>query len=268
MSRYSRKRTLFRHIVMLLAIPLALTSSGYALFSQQLSIDSNATKPAYSSSNNVILTYTKVLGSQGGRTTYDFTVTVKNIGTVATQSWQAGFDIPSDFVQFSCDGTVSCSTNADRVSVSSGAGNGAISPGGSIDFNFSFASYSPDWTLQNVTIAGTLPLVYQTIPGLTVSATPGTRTKNKNWFYWPYSFVVTNNSGSTISAWRIQANWSTSTNQVSSMDASVNYVEDPTQLTILSTSGMADSTTFPFSGVLGSTDGTWVLSGVTIQGVY
>lgn len=253
---------------MLLAIPLALTSTGYALFSQQLSIDTNATKPAYSSSNNVIMTYTKVLGSQGGRTTYDFTVTVSNIGTETTESWQAGFDIPSDFVQFSCDSTVSCSTIADRVSVSSGPGNGAISPGGSINFTFSFASYSTDWTLQNVTIAGTLPLAFQTIPGLTVGFTSGTRTKDKKWYDWPYDFTVTNNSGSYISAWRIQANWSSSSNRVTSMDSSVNYVEGTTQLTILSTSGMADSTTFPFSSVLGSTDQNWTLTGVTIQGVY
>ncbi len=267
MSRYRRTSETFRHILMLLAIPLALMSTGYALFSQQLTISANGNKPAYSSSNNVIITYSKTYGTQGQKTVINFAVTVKNTGSSSITAWQAAFDVPTDYAQLSCANTVSCSTSGARVTVVNGSGNGTIAAGGTTAFTFSFNTASSDWILQNVAVAGTVTAVYQTISGLTVSTSAGTRTKSGKNYYWPYTFTVTNNSGSAISAWRIQAPWS-SANTITNLSSTVNYVATTSQLTLLSTTGMTNSTTFQFTATLSSTSSAYTFTGYTIQGSY
>lgn len=266
MSRYDRQ-IIFRHIVTLLAIPLVLTGTGYALFSQQLSVNTTTTKPSYSTSNNMLFTYTRSLGTQGQKTVYTITGTVTNQGTASVTGWLLNFSLPTDFGGYGCGATVVCSTSGTTATVANGTGNGSIAPGGSVTFTVTFNSTaSTNYTLQNISIAGSVAVGYQTISGLTVTASAGTRTKSGKWYYWPYTFTVTNNSGSAISAWRILAPWNSSTNAVNSMPANVNYVVAATQLTILSTTGMANNTSFQFTASLGSTSSTWVLTGYTIQG--
>lgn len=265
MSRYNG-HLLFRHIVTLLAIPLVLTGTGYALFSQELSINTTTNNPSYTISNNLLFTYTKVLGTQGQQTTFDFVGTVTNQGTEDTASWQVSFDVPADFGSLSCENTVACSDSGSTVTVNSGAGNGAITPGNSVSFTFAFTSYSTDYTLQNIFVAGTTPAVYQTIPGFTASSTHTTPTKVKGRYISTYTFTITNNSGNDVTDWQILAPWD-SNNLVSSMDNSVNYVVTATELTILSTSGVTDGSSFQFSATFDAKTSAWELTGYTLEGV-
>lgn len=269
MPKVLRNRTTLRHVLLLLVIPIALSGTTYALFSQQLSVNASTDKPAYTSSNNTNMSYTVSSYLQATKTVYTYTITVKNNNATSTiTAWQLQFDIPSDFTQFSCASTVSCATSSARVTVNNGTGNGTLAAGATTSFTVNFTSYTAGYVLQNIVIAGTIQAVYQTISGLTMTATAGTRTKSGKWYYWPYTITVTNNSGSTISQWRIQATWSSSTNAVSSMPSTVNYVVAATQLTILSITSVANGASFQFVPTLGSTSSSWVLSGYSVQGIY
>lgn len=266
MSRHSR-HLIFRHIVMLLAVPLVLTSTGYALFSQELSVNTTTSFPTYTTSNNMAFTYTTTLGSAGQKTVFDITGTVTNQGTNSVSSWVVMFDMPSDYSNFSCGGTVSCSTNGVAATINNGSGNGTIAAGNSVNFTVSFRSSLTSYNLQNMSVAGTAPAQYQPMTGLTVSISHGSSTKSKGTYYWPYTFTVTNNSGNAIQGWHIISQWNNgTTNTVSSMSTTVNYVESPTQLTILSTSGLANGSSIQFNASLTSKSSNWTLTGAYVEG--
>lgn len=193
-------------------------------------------------------------------------MTLQYNGTGTIESWQIKFDLPSGFSQFNCPGTVSCSTNGNTASIINGSGNGTINAGGSVNFTFTFKTSNPAYVLQNIDLNGTLARVWQTMPGLTATAIPGTRSKQGKWYSWPYTFTVTNLSGQTISAWRIVAPWSTSTNRVNSMAGTVTYVESPSDITIVRAATMTNGSSFQFTGNLGSTNQNYVFSGYTVEG--
>ena len=256
-----------RHLFVVFAAPLLLLGTGYAIYSQQLSLNGSAAKPAYSSSQNVWMTYVATYGSSGGRVVYNITATIQNKGATAIESWALSFDMPSDFTSFSCASTVSCSTSGARATAINGTSNGTIAAGGSTQFTLTFRSYTANYQLQNIAVSGVQVVVYQTISGLTASRSVGTRTKSGNRYYWPYSFTVTNNSGASVSKWRITANWS-STETVSSMATTVSYMTTTSTITILSKTAVANGQNFVFTSSLSSTNSAWALSGMTIQGAY
>lgn len=266
MSRLGRMNSLLRPVLMLVAIPLAISGTGYALFSQQLSVNASASKPAYSATQNLSLSYTKSTSPQGQNFNYTVNLTLQYNGTGTIESWQVLFDLPSDFSQFGCSASVSCSTTGVTATILNGSGNGTINPGGTVNFTVTFKTSDPAYSLQNMNISGVLARVWQTLPGLTATAVAGTRTKSGKWYSWPYTFTVTNNSGQTITAWRIVAPWSTSTNRVNSMAGTVTYVESATNITIVRSATMNSGTNFQFTGNLGSTNQNYSFTGYTVEG--
>lgn len=268
MSRSIATRQYIRQIALLLAIPLVLTSTGYAVFSQQLSINTTTTFPTYTISNNMVFTYTSSVSPSGQSYIHSFTGTIENQGTNDVNLWSVGFNMPTDFSQFSCGSTVSCSNSGNTATINNGASNGTIAPGNSVTFTFSFKTGLATYTLQNISVAGMVQATYQQMSGLTVSYTRGARSRIAGKYYWPYTFTVTNNTGASISAWRIRAPWNSgTTNYITAIDSSVNYIAGATELTFLSTTGMANSTTFQFNTTLGAKSASWAYSGEVIEGL-
>ncbi len=265
--RRRQSKSLLSHALTVMLLPLVLTSVGYAVFSQSLSVTGNTAKPAYSYSQSLLMTYTKTTTPQSGSTLYSQNVTIKNNGSNGVTSWQVKFDVPAGTSNLSCSAAVTCSLLGTTVTVDSTAASDVIDPAGTATFIVSFLSSPTDYTLQNVIVSGVPAPVYQPIAGLTVTQKAGKRTKVGRVFQWPYTFTVTNNSGQAVSAWRITANWSSTTNSVVLMASTVNYTTSATQITITSKTPVANGSNFQFAGTLGSTTANWVLSGVTIQGV-
>lgn len=266
MIRYRRNRMVLKNILLLLVIPLAVSSTGYAIFSQQLTVTGDSANVDYHATQHLDLSYTKSVSPSGQNWTYTMSpMTVKNNGTLSTLTWQVTFDLPSDATGFSCT-NANCSQNGVTVTATNTGSNGTIAPSSSTNFSCTFTTADPIYTLQNVTVSGTLELVYETMSGLTVGYTTGTRTKTANWYYWPYTFTVTNNSGNNLRAWRVTASWNSTSNAVSSMDSTVNYTTSATQLTITSKTGLNNGSNFQFNATLGSTRRTWALSGYAVQG--
>lgn len=250
---------------MLICIPLILSSTGYALFSQQLSINASADKPAYSRSQNLLKTYTKTITPSSGKWAYNISVSIKNNGTNGVTAWQSDFSLPNDFTALSCTNATCTQASLTNTAVNTGT-NGTISPGDTVTYSFTFTTANQNYLFTSLSISGTPVITYSTISGLTESHSAGTRTKSGNIYTWPYSFTVTNSSGQNISHWRIQCPWDTANNTVASMSTTVDYTQTATQLSIFSKTAVQNGTTFQFSASLTSKSATYVLSGCTIQG--
>lgn len=266
MSRASRRRTYLRHIAMLVALPLVLMGTGFALFSRNLSISTTLTKPAYSSSQYIYMTYNRSVTAQSSVWLYTISpMTVINKGVTSVTAWQVKFDVPTGASAVTCPASVTCTRAGNTVTIVNGAGNGAIAAGASITFNISFTAPTNNSVLQNIITSGTLSTAFQNVAGLTVSPVAGTRTKKGKTYTYPYTFTVTNNSGQNLSAWQITATWSLTTT-VASMSATVTYTTNATTLTITSTAAIANGANFVFNGSFSTTNATWTLTGVTIRG--
>jgi hypothetical protein len=265
MLRNFLRTPIFRHIAMLIAIPLLLSSTGYALFAQQLSVSATATSPAYTSSQNLSVSYTKDVAAAGQNWLYTVAVTIKNNSTRDTTGWQSAFSLPTDYANISCSDATCTQTDDTNTAVNTGS-NGAIAAGGMLTYTFSFTSLSQTYRFTAIDVSGTLATAYEPVSGLTVIAVAGTRTESNGWYIWPYTFTVTNASGQDLDGWRILAPWDTSSNQVAGMPGAVNYIELAHQLTILSTQAIAHNTSFQFTADLSSTSPAYVLSGYSVDG--
>jgi hypothetical protein len=240
-------------------------STGYALFSQNLSLHANATKPTYNSSQYLRLTYTKTVTPSGSNWLYTINATVTNTSSTRTASaWQATFTLPSGYSSVTCTNATCSQASNVNTAVNTGT-NGTINPGGTATFTFTFISTQQNYIFTTVSVAGTIVPIYQTVSGLTVNATAGTRTKTKNIYTWPYTITVTNNSGRDLAGWRVLIPWD-ATNSVDSMPATVNYVATATQLQITSLQSINNGANFQFVAGLSSTNSSWVMSGYTVEG--
>lgn len=262
-----KHRAHLKSIALLLAYPLLLSSVGYALFSQDLSINARSSKPAYTATPGMSFNYTYTTTPSGGVLIYNVTANVKNIGAGSVTSWQVKFNLPSDFTQFSCQNTVTCTNSSNAVTVNSGTGNSTITTGGTATFTFTFRSAAQKYRLQDMYVIGVEPS-FTSISGLTVSSQAGTQTGDGLLRYKrPYTFTVTNTSGQPVKMWRIVTTGSwPSGNTVKSMDAGVHYMDLSSQLVMIRTSPIATGGTFVFVATLGYGLG-WSLSGLQITGV-
>lgn len=242
-------------------------SVGYALYSQNLSINTSVTKPAYSSSQGLRVTYSRSVASAGSVWSHTLNpITITNNGGTAVTAWQFVFTLPSGFTNLVCTGAT-CTQNGQVITMVNSGTNGTINPGASVTVSLTYRTSLQQYTLQDVSISGTLALTFQTVSGLTVSRTVGARVKSGQWYRWPYTFTVTNNSGQTIRAWRIVGTpWNATTNRVNSMTATVNYISGASALTMDRTSNMNTGTNYVFSTNLESTDINWALTAYPIQG--
>lgn len=264
MARFHRRRVLLRNIALLSSIPLLLSGSTYALFTQDLSINATQSAPLYVSSEYLLVTYTKTFTNVSGRIRYNIGFTVRNNGPVSVTAWQILFDLPSDYGTFTCATSVICSTAGLTETITNGSGNGTIAKNGTRTFTIRFLTDIPDYTLQNVYVSGTYIAGFQTITGLTVTRVQGTRTKVGSVYQWPITYTITNTSGFNLSAWQISVPWTTA-RSVIYLPPDVTYAVTGSTLLITSTAPINDGDTYVVSGIFGSTSASWTIGG-TIKG--
>lgn len=254
-------RPLIRQLSLLLAVPLLVMSTGYALFSQQLSVTTAASSVAYVSSQYTTVTYTKTMTGAGPYTYTMNPMTIKNNGVTSITAWQVTFDLPPGMTGLSCPGTVICSQNATTVTIKNGAGNGTIAKNATRSFSFSFVSTALRYTLQNVTISATFATTYETISGLTVVATKGKKTGGK----YPLTVTITNNSGQSISGWRVTI--PVTTTCTSTVPAGITYTCTATVLTYTGTAiGIASGAQYQFTTSVTYSPNSWVTTGAAVKG--
>lgn len=255
----------------MMSIPLLVSGTGYALFSQNLSLAGGSAKPAYSATQYTLMTYTKTITQQGAVWLYSLPMTVKNNGATQLTAWRVKFDVPADTAQLTCPTSVTCTRAGNTVTIVNGTGNGTLNPAASTSFTLSFTTSVNLYTLQNVLVSGTYSTAWQTIAGLTVTATQGTRTKSGNKYTWPVTVKVTNASGQPISTWRVIIPWATAnTYAPTTPPAGISYTTTATQLTITSTNTLANGASYTLTTTpafrVTSTNIGWTTAGTTVQG--
>lgn len=266
MSR-SRIRTGYGKQLLLLGIvPLAIMSTGYALFSKSLALTGTVAKPTYSSSQYMNMSYTKTETPNGSNTNYSLSTIIKNKGVTSVTAWQLKFDVPSNVTTVTCQSTVTCTKSGVTVTVVNGSGNGTVAAGASTPaFTISFTSATAKYTLQNIYISGTYSTAYQTIAGLTITRTLTSSSKSgANWTY-NYSFTVTNGTTQNLSAWQAVCTWSAKPTS-STISTTVNYVTSASSITFTSKTALAASNNITFTGTFVIKSSTWTISGCTVRG--
>lgn len=262
----SRHTSLTRQLALLSILPLALTGTGYALFSQNLSIAADTAKPAYSSSQYLYVTYTKTETKNGNNTNYSFNpVTITNTGVTSVTAWQIKFNVPSNVTTVTCSSAVTCTKSGVTVTVVNKTANATIAAGATRTFTVSFTSATAKYTLQNVIVSGTLSTAYQTVAGLTVGFVRGTRTQNGSTYTYPYTFTVANASGQNLSAWQAQCTW-TNNATTSTVSTNVNYTTAAARITFTSKTALNTGENIVFTGTFTKNSSTWTISACTVTG--
>jgi hypothetical protein len=264
MQNISSLKQPLKRALAIISIPFVLSSTGYALFSQQLSVAGDASKPAYSSSQDLSVSYTKAISPQESNWTYSITVNITNNGSTGVTAWLSDFSLPSDYSSVSCTDS-SCSQSGNINTAQNSATNATIAPGGTVSYGFTFTTAEPNYRFTSIAVSGTPEITYGTVEGLTVTATAGTTTQSGGIYTTPYSITVSNNSGQEVTGWRILIPWS-ATNSVSSMEQSVDYTQSASELRIFSTQSLQDNSSHEFNASLSSTDSNWVLDNYVVEG--
>lgn len=263
MIRRHRRST--RRFAVLWLIPLLIISVGYAAYSQQLTLNGTSQKPAYSSANNLDISYNQSITTISGG--YQYTLspfTVLNNGTVATTSWQVTFTLPVSATNVVCT-NANCTISGQTVTMTNALTNGVIAAGASTAVSLSFQTAVNNYVLQNIAITGTQNPIFQTIPGLTVNVVAGTRKKTGQKWNNPFTITVTNNSGQNLTALRLTVPWNTSINTVKTMPTTLTYVAG-TSLVMTSTGGLANGQTATYSVVFVSTVKSWTVTSCLVEG--
>ena len=170
-KRFRRRHPLFRQLALLMAMPILVIGSSYALFSQTLTVNGNGTLPQYVSNNYTTVTYTKTATFAASKYTYTLNpLTIKNNGVTSITAWQVTFVVPADVTTVtSCPSTITCSINttthvitlSDTITVAAGGTNVVNNASTPIKFITATANYVP----QNVTISATFATTYAAITG-------------------------------------------------------------------------------------------------------
>jgi len=262
--RFRKNNVIIRYVATLILIPALLVSASYALFSQQLSVGATTASVSYTSSQYTTMTYTKTTTPSGPNFIYSFSPTViKNNGVTSITAWQVKFTLPADVTTVTCPSTVTCSRSGTTETIVNGAGNGTIATGATTSFNFSFTSATALYTLQNVIVSATFSTAFQTVAGLTTSIVAGTSSKKGKTWTWNPTITVINNSGQSLSGWRLVVTpWSTSYAVTSTMPSGVTFATSATQLTFTSTNVLATGTQYQFTPTIKTNTASWSPSGV------
>ena len=180
MLRDHIQRPILKHVAMLIVIPLALTGTGYALFSQQLSVTANSTAPEYTSSQNLSVNYDKNVAAVGQDWEYTISARIRNNGTADTTSWQSTFSLPEDYSNVNCVDALCSQPNGVLSAANTGA-NGTIAANDTLTYSFTFRSTEQNYRFTSLGVSGTLAPAYAPVSGLTVLASAGARTQLGQW---------------------------------------------------------------------------------------
>ena len=265
-SRLNAHRPLLRQLGLLLALPVVVMSSSFALFTQELSVDATTSSVAYVSNQYTTMTYTKTTALAGSTYTYTINpMTIKNDGVTAITAWKVTFKVPADVTAITCPTTITCSLNtatdivtlSDTVTVAAGATNVVSSGTSPIKFSTTTAAY----TLQDVNISATFATTYVALSGLTVVATAGPKSGGA----FPLTVTITNNTGQPISGWQVTV--PTTKKGTSTVPSGVSYTSTVTLLTYTGAAvSIADGDQYTFNTSVTSTMTTWVTTGAAVKG--
>ena len=252
----SRRHHLIRLRTFLVAsvIPLLLVSVGYALFSQDLSLQGKGTA-IVAQPTGLQVTWTRSSWQSGSQWSYNMNGTIANYGTTTTNVWDIVVQLPANITNLSCWSS-DCVLSGTTLTISNLSHNGTLAPNASTNFGMSFKSKSNAIVFTNYTVSSTEPAEssFSEISGLTATVSPqgqwGSYTKQ-------YSVTVQNASGNKVKAWRIEvSNWNSATHSVAGM-WNAGYTSEPDRLAMTSQGPLNNGASANFGGQLTVPTSSW-----------
>ena len=262
-------RPIIRQLATLLIMPLMMTGAVYALFSQNLSVNSTGSSVSYVASNSMLMTY---VSSSTGTGPYTYTInplTLYNNGVNDTAQWTVTFVVPSDVSSVTCAAAVvACTYNntTKTLTVKNVLANGWIKSGTSrviSGANIQFSTSTPRYTLQTVTVTSTN---YLTITGLST-----TITNKRSGSNYTLTIKITTAAGVTVNGWQIKIPTTTACTNVTNLPATVTALCTATELVLSApVYAIAANTTITLSPspVVTYSPKTWNTTTATIKGKY
>lgn len=263
-----RRRNITKSIIIYLVIALVGISVAYAWLSKSLTINGTAQTTA-SSSQDLTPSGTPQTWQNGSKLQYNFSpITLQNNSSIGYVAWKVLFPVPSDTTGVSCY-NATCSYANGVITIHNASYNGTVAAGGSTSFGLSFQTATTGITTSGMTVIGDTGTYndnqYQTLSGLTTAVSKSSGWQSGNSYIQQYNFTVSNQTGQTLSAWRIKIPWNSSTNSVAAM-WNASYVVSGQYLVITSSSALANGSTASFGGQLSVPNQSWQLQQTT-QGV-
>lgn len=240
-------------------IPLFLVGAGYALFSQNLSLQGKGTAVVSpSSSSGLAVAWTRSVWQSGSNWSYNMNGTVTNNGAVVSTSWEIVVQLPASITGVSCWGG-DCTLSGTTLTIANLSYNGSIAPGSSITLGVSFTSSSGVVSFDNATIgAGSSNEAdFIVTNGLTATMTFQNQWQSGSNYVKQYNVVVANTSAIKVKAWRIEvSNWSNATHSVAGI-WNADYTSEPARLIMTSQSSLNAGSTANFGVQLSVPSSTW-----------
>ncbi|GEM_PF-2064364 len=221
-------------------VPLLLVSVGYALFSQNLSLQGKGTAvvDTVPPSGGLVATWVRNMWQSGSNWSYNMNGTVSNTGTTPSSTWEIIVQLPASVTGLSCWGA-DCTLQGTTLTIANLSYNGVIAPGGSTTLGVSFVSSSNAVTFNDaVIIANGTGAQFAEISGLTATMTLQNQWQSGSSYVKQYNVSVTNATGSNVKAWRIKvSNWVSTTHMVESI-WNAGYVSEPSSLLLTGQAGL------------------------------
>lgn len=259
MVRHRRRLINLRTFLVASLIPLLLVSVGYALFSQNLSLQGKGTAVVSSSSGGLVVSWTRSMWQSGSRWSYNMNGTITNNGTAASTSWEIVVQLPASISGVSCWGG-DCTVSGTTLTIANLSYNGSIAPGSSTTLGVSFTSSSNTVSFDNATITingSNDETQFVTISGLTVDMTFKKQWQSGSNYVKQYNVVVANASGVKVKAWRVEvSNWDNTTHSVSGI-WNAGYTSEPSQLVMTSQGSLNTGASVSFGVQLSVPSSSW-----------
>lgn len=253
-----------RSIVIALILPILVIGGGYALFSQNLSIQGTATAEVSSAqAPSLQFAWTMQKWQSNGVWSYNVTGQVKNTGTIAATGWTITVTLPSTITGLNC-WNGDCSITSTSLMIQNMNYNGSINPGATADFGMSFTANSDTVSFSNYMVKGDSPQTVSnnlsSINGLTVKMVYDNGWQANGGYVTQYTVMVTNNSGTKVKTWRTEvSNWDSATQSVVNI-WNASYTSEQTRLLMMSTGALANGASTSFGVQLQASSASWTPS--------
>lgn len=250
-----------RAFVAALILPILVIGGGYALFSQNLSVQGTATANVSSAQTpSLQVTWTVQKWQAGSSWSYNVTAQVKNTGTVAVTGWHVTVTLPASITGLNC-WNGDCSLTGTTLNIENMNYNGSLAPNATTDFGMSFTSASDALSFSNYVANGDTPETNNNnltdIAGLTATMTYQNGWQANGGYVKQYTVTVTNNSASKVKAWRVEvSNWDSATHSVVNI-WNANYTSEQARLLMMSTGALTTNTSASFGVQLQVPTNTW-----------
>ena len=146
-----RKKSNYNKIILIFIISILFLSTGYSIFSTNLSIEGKGNMVEQPAKQDYTMTYTKDTWYSGGMHYYNFKMQINNNTSEDLTNWIIIADIPDDIITVTCWSSI-CSVNNGILTMENENYNSTVLANSYIEFGFSFSTSIAEAELETYKI--------------------------------------------------------------------------------------------------------------------